>query len=77
MPLSNCKINLIFWQIMPFLKGETFTITDTKLYALVVTLSTQDNAKLLQELDPGIIGINWNKYQTKRNNTGKTNISIT
>ena len=27
--------------------GETFKITDTKLYVPVVTLSTQDNNKLL------------------------------
>ena len=31
----------------------TFTITDTKLYGPVVTLSTQDNAKLLQRLKSG------------------------
>ena len=30
-----------------------FTITDTKLYVPVVTLSTQDNAKLLQQLKSG------------------------
>ena len=28
----------------------TFTITDTKVYAPVITLSTQYNAKLLQKL---------------------------
>ena len=28
-------------------------ITDTKLYVPVVTLSIQDNAKLLQQLKPG------------------------
>ena len=27
----------------------TFTITDTKLYVPVVTLSTQDNAKMLEQ----------------------------
>ena len=31
----------------------TFTITDTKLYAHVETLSTQDNAKLLEQLKSG------------------------
>ena len=47
-------------------QGATFSITDTKLYALVVTLSTQDNAKLLQQLNSGFkIRINWNKYQSK------------
>ena len=42
-----------------------FTITDTKLYVPVVTLSTQDNAKLLQQLKSGFKRtINWNKYQS-------------
>ena len=42
-----------------------FTITDTKLYVPVVTLSTQDNAKLLQQLKSGFRRtINWNKYQS-------------
>ena len=31
-------------------QGATFSITDTKLYVLVVTLSTQGNAKLLDQL---------------------------
>ena len=31
----------------------TFTITDTKLFAIVVTLSTQGNTKLLQQLKSG------------------------
>ena len=40
-----------------------FEITDTKLYVPAVTLSTQDNAKLLQELKSGFKRvINWNKY---------------
>ena len=45
--------------------GETkFAITETKLYAPVVTLSTQDNAKLLQLLKSGFKRtINWNKYE--------------
>ena len=38
----------------------------TKIYFLVVTLSTQDNAKLLQQLNSGFIRtIHWNKYQSK------------
>ena len=42
----------------------TFTIADTKLYVPVVTLSTQDNAKLLEQLKPVFKRtINWNKYQ--------------
>ena len=34
-------------------QGATFLITDTKLYVPVVTLSTQDDTKLLQELKSG------------------------
>ena len=43
-----------------------FTITDTKRYVLVVTLSTQDNAKLIDKLKSGFKRpIHWNKYQSK------------
>ena len=43
-----------------------FKITDTELYVPVVTLSTQDNAKLLQQLKPGFKRVvNWNKYLPK------------
>ena len=55
MPLINCEINLVLtWSAKCFIIDDpiagqepTFTITDTKLYVPVVTLSTQDNAKLL------------------------------
>ena len=44
----------------------TFTITETNLYVPVVTLSTQDNAKLLPQLKSGFKRtINWNKYLSK------------
>ena len=53
-----------------------FKITDTKLYVPVTTLSTKDNVKLLEQLEPGFKRINnWNKYlkqQIKR----KTDILI-
>ena len=40
-------------------------MTDTKIYVPVVTLSTQDNAKLLQQLKSGFKRtINWNKYES-------------
>ena len=43
-----------------------FAITDTKLYVPVVTLSTQENTKLLQQLKSGFKRvINWNKYLSK------------
>ena len=42
-----------------------FTITDTKISVPVITLSIQDNAKLLQQLKSGFKRtINWNKYQS-------------
>ena len=67
MPLINCEINLILtWSDKCVLsndtKATTFAITDTKLYVAVVTLSTQDNAKLLEQLKSGFKRtINWNK----------------
>ena len=58
MPLIHCEINLILtWSTNCAIvstnvgnQNATFKITDTKLYVLVVTLSTQDNSKLLQTL---------------------------
>ena len=42
-----------------------FTITDTKRFGPAVTLSTQDNAILLQQLKSGFRKtIIWNKYQS-------------
>ena len=44
----------------------SFVIIDTKLYVPVVTISTQDNAKLLQHLKSGFKRTsNWNKYQSR------------
>ena len=44
----------------------TFTITDTKLYVPVVTLSTKENTKFLLQLKSGFKRvINWNKYLSK------------
>ena len=71
MPLINFEINLILtWSSTCVITNSTgarrFEITDTKLYVLTVTLSTQDNAKLLQQLKSGFKRIiNWNKYQSK------------
>ena len=42
-----------------------FATTDTKLYVPVVTLLTQDDTKLLQQLKSSFKrAINWNKYQS-------------
>ena len=47
-------------------QDTTFSITDAKLYVPVVTLSTQDNAKLLEQLKSGFKRtINGNKYKKK------------
>ena len=68
MPLINCEVNLILtWSrdcVITNSTGEAkFAITETKLDVPVVTLSTQDNAKLLQQSGFKRI-INWNKYQS-------------
>ena len=70
MPLINSEINLeLTWSkdcVITDSMGEgKFQITKTKLYVPVVTLSTQDNTKLLQQLKPGLKRIvNWNKYES-------------
>ena len=47
-------------------QNATFVIINTKLYVPVVTLSTQENTKLLQQLKSGFKRvINWNKYLSK------------
>ena len=44
-------------------QAPTFTITETNLYVSIVTLSTQENAKLLPQLKSDFKGtISWNKY---------------
>ena len=71
LPLINCEIYLILaWSegcvISSATRETNFKIADTKLYVSVVTLLTQDNAKLLQQLKSGFKRIiNWNKYQPK------------
>ena len=69
MSLINCEINLILtWSltcISTYSTGaETFAITDATFYVPVVTLSTPDDAKLLQQLKSGFKRTtNWNKCQ--------------
>ena len=70
MLLINCEVNLILtWSrdcAIANSRGEgKFVITETKLYVPFVTLSTQDNAKLLQQLKTSFKRtISWNKYQS-------------
>ena len=65
----NCEVNLdLIWcrdsAITNSTEAGEFAITETKLYVPVVTLSTQDNTKLLQQLKSGFKRtINWNKYE--------------
>ena len=70
MLLINCEVDLLLtWSKVCVITNSTgegkFGITETKLYVPVVTLSTQDNAKLLQQLKSGFKRtINWNKYES-------------
>ena len=74
MALINCEIKLILtWSRNSAILSidvanqiPTFTITETNLYVPVVTLSTQDNAKLLPQLKSAFKRtISWNKYLAK------------
>ena len=61
MTLINCEVILILtWSANYVIvstdvanEDATFTITETKFYVPVVTLSIQDNAKLLTQLKLG------------------------
>ena len=55
MPLINCEVNLILTRSKDCVITNStgtgkFAITNAKLYVPVIILSTQDNAKLLQQL---------------------------
>ena len=71
MTLINCEIDT--WSkkciIVTRNYGDQepkFAITDTERDVPVVTLSAQDNEKLLQQLKTGFKRtINWNKYQSE------------
>ena len=71
MLLINCEINRILTcssicVITISTGAEIFVITYAKLYVLVVTSSTQDNAKLLEQSTSGFKrAINWDKYISK------------
>ena len=70
MPLINCEVTLLLtWSKDCVITNSTgegeFQITETNLYVPVVTLSIQDNAKLLQQLKSGFKGtFNWKKYES-------------
>ena len=60
--------------------GATLKITDTKLYAPVVTLSKENDIKLLEKLKSGFKKtIKWNKYRSQmtiQNNNNNLNYLI-
>ena len=69
MPLINCEVDLILtWSNDCVITNSTgtrkFVLTEIKLYFPVVTLSTEDNTKLLQQLKTSFKRTNnWNKYE--------------
>ena len=72
--LVNCEVELILnWSancVIIYINFNnqvpTFIITETNLYVPLVTLSTQDNEKLLSQLKSGFKRkINWGKYLSK------------
>ena len=69
MPIMNCEVKLILtwsknWVITNSIGEGNFAITDTKLYVPIVTLSTQDNLKLLWQWKSGFKRkTNSNKYE--------------
>ena len=71
MLLTNCEVNLILtWSSTCVITNSTgagtFAITDTRLYVPDVTLSIQENTKLLQLLKSDFKRvIYWNKYLSK------------
>ena len=74
MPLINCEICLqLKWSknciLVAANQNPEFKRIDTKLYVPVVTLSTQENLKLLKKLESSFKRtINWNKYLPKTTN---------
>ena len=63
-------MTLISYEINLITRATKFQITETKLYVPVVTLSTKDNAKLLQQLKSGF------KINIKQKDQQKDKINI-
>ena len=79
MPLINCKLELsLSWDINCVLsnlhEASNFTITDTKIYVPIVTLSIEDNKKLSKLLSEGFKRpVYLNKYKIIPNKTYNEN----
>ena len=80
MPLINYEINLpLKWSRKCIIvagtadnQNPTFKINDTKFYVPDVTLSTQEDIKLLKQLESGFkTTITWNKYLVKTTNQAR------
>ena len=74
MSLVSCEVeltlnwseNCVIINTNAAIQNPTLAIADTNLYVPVITLSTQDNAKLLPQLKSGFRRIiSWNKYLAK------------
>ena len=71
MPLINCEVSLnLTWSPNCLITNSTgqgkFKIINTNLHVPVVTLSTKDNEKLLEQLKSDFKRvINWNKYLSR------------
>ena len=82
MPLINCKVELsLTWNknciLSSVANDSTFAITDTKLYVPVVTLKTEDNAKLSKLLTEGFKKpVYWNEYKLTPNKNYNANAYI-
>ena len=62
---ADYEINPVVYEINNP-KNATFQITDTKLYVPVVTLSKENDTKLLEQLKSGFKRtIKWNKYRSQ------------
>ena len=76
----ECVITSMEWRIITNTRRDaspanaTFQIKDTKFYVPVVTLSTEDGDKFLEQLKSGFKRtIKWNKYRSEITNQTKTN----
>ena len=83
MSLINCEINLeLNWSKNCVIvvtavvnQGATFSIADRKPYVSVFTLSTKDNAKLIEQPKPGIKRtINCNNIYQRNQQKDRLNI---
>ena len=71
MLLIDYETNLMITWLASFVicvadRATTFAITDTKFYVSLVTLSSQDNTKLLEQLKSEFRRrVNWIRYRSK------------